>query len=146
MMPSKASSDLENMRRHQLEVLRIRKEMSNTSSQDEFAKWAKLRRQHDKKVAELEKLSETVGAQKLKFSRIVSSSRWLLFSILGAFLQFWYRKEPVLWLPKGWLPGVVEWGLSFPQAPQGSVSANIWSASTAIAFGVTSRWIKSLRA
>ncbi|KAK6339128.1 GET complex subunit get1 [Orbilia brochopaga] len=144
-MPSKASLDLENMRRHQLEVLRIRKEMSNTSSQDEFAKWAKLRRQHDKKVAELEKLSEIVGAEKLRFSRIVSSSRWLLFSILGIFLQVWYRKEPVLWLPKGWLPGVVEWGLSFPQAPKGSISANIWSASAAVAFGIASHWIKSIR-
>ncbi|KAF3924187.1 hypothetical protein ABW21_db0201001 [Orbilia brochopaga] len=144
-MPSKASSDLTNMRRHQLEVLKIRKEMSNTSSQDEFAKWAKLRRQHDRKCAELEILSEIVGAQKMRFTRIVSSCRWLLFSVLGVFLQFWYRKEPVLWLPKGWLPSIVEWGLSFPQAPQGSVSTNIWSASTAIAFGVVSHWIKSTK-
>ncbi|KAL8733362.1 MAG: hypothetical protein Q9166_002186 [cf. Caloplaca sp. 2 TL-2023] len=33
------------------EVVRLRKEMNATSSQDEFAKWAKLRRSHDKAVA-----------------------------------------------------------------------------------------------
>lgn len=29
--------------------------MTNTSAQDDFAKWAKLRRQHDKKKDEYEK-------------------------------------------------------------------------------------------
>ncbi|KAL8655911.1 MAG: hypothetical protein Q9226_002854 [Calogaya cf. arnoldii] len=33
------------------DVARLRKEMNSTSSQDEFAKWAKLRRGHDKAVA-----------------------------------------------------------------------------------------------
>ena len=30
------------------EVVHLNREMTNTSAQDEFAKWAKLRRQHDK--------------------------------------------------------------------------------------------------
>lgn len=30
------------------EVVRLNREMKNTSAQDEFSKWAKLRRQHDK--------------------------------------------------------------------------------------------------
>ena len=34
------------------EVVRLNREMTNTSAQDDFAKWAKLRRQHDKKKAE----------------------------------------------------------------------------------------------
>ena len=34
--------------------MRLKREMNSTSSQDEFAKWAKLRRQHDKVVAEYE--------------------------------------------------------------------------------------------
>ena len=37
--------------------MKIKLEMNATSSQDEFAKWAKLRRQHDKVVEQLEKLS-----------------------------------------------------------------------------------------
>jgi hypothetical protein len=32
--------------------------MNTTSSQDEFAKWAKLRRRHDKTMEEYEALSE----------------------------------------------------------------------------------------
>ena len=42
---SREASELANMRR---EVVRLNREMTNTSAQDEFAKWAKLRRQHDK--------------------------------------------------------------------------------------------------
>lgn len=34
------------------EVVRLNREMTNTSAQDDFAKWAKIRRQHDKKKAE----------------------------------------------------------------------------------------------
>ena len=37
------------------EVVRLHREMTNTSAQDEFAKWAKLRRQHDKLKEEYEK-------------------------------------------------------------------------------------------
>lgn len=35
----------------------MRLELNATSSQDEFAKWAKLRRQHDKLLEQLEKKS-----------------------------------------------------------------------------------------
>ena len=43
---------------NQSEYLKVRQELNATSSQDEFAKWAKLRRQHDKLLEELEKKSE----------------------------------------------------------------------------------------
>lgn len=36
--------------------------MNSTSSQDEFAKWAKLRRQHDKLTTELEKSCRPTGS------------------------------------------------------------------------------------
>lgn len=45
------------------EVVRLKREMSSTSSQDEFAKWAKLRRQHDKAVAQYDekcKINQTL--------------------------------------------------------------------------------------
>lgn len=35
----------------------VRTEMNGTSSQDEFARWAKLRRQHDKLLEQVEKSS-----------------------------------------------------------------------------------------
>lgn len=36
------------------EVVQLKREMNATSSQDEFAKWAKLRRRHDKTLEEYE--------------------------------------------------------------------------------------------
>jgi len=42
------------------------------------------------------------------------------------YLQFYYSKQPLFWIPEGWLPGYVEWTLSFPRAPRGSVSIQIW--------------------
>ena len=41
----------------QREVVRLKREMNATSSQDEFAKWAKLRRQHDKVLAQYDETS-----------------------------------------------------------------------------------------
>jgi hypothetical protein len=32
----------------------------------------------------------------------------------------------MFWVPKGWVPYYAEWLLSFPRAPLGSVSVNIW--------------------
>lgn len=40
------------------EVVRLSREMKNTSAQDEFAKWAKIRRQHDKKKEQYEEKCE----------------------------------------------------------------------------------------
>ena len=37
--------------------MKLKREMNNTSSQDEFAKWAKLRRRHDKAMEEYEAMS-----------------------------------------------------------------------------------------
>jgi hypothetical protein len=42
---SKQAGELGDLRR---EVVRLKREMNATSAQDEFSKWAKLRRQHDK--------------------------------------------------------------------------------------------------
>lgn len=33
------------------------------------------------------------------------------------------------WVPRGWVPGYVEWLLAFPKAPTGSVSIVTWDLS-----------------
>lgn len=53
--------------------------------------------------------------------------RWVLTSGLRIFIQFWYTREAVFWVPEGWVPGYIEWGLSFPKAPIGGVSIQVWS-------------------
>ena len=35
------------------------------------------------------------------------------------------------WIPRGWVPGYVEWALAFPKAPRGSVSIQIWGIACA---------------
>jgi len=40
------------------EVLRLKREMNAVSAQDEFSKWAKLRRQHDKAMEEHDRKGE----------------------------------------------------------------------------------------
>jgi hypothetical protein len=37
----------------------------------------------------------------------------------------------MFWLPAGWVPYYVEWILSFPRAPLGSVSINVWGIACA---------------
>lgn len=37
----------------------------------------------------------------------------------------------MFWLPRGWVPGYVEWALAFPRAPRGSVSIQIWGIACA---------------
>lgn len=41
-------------------------------------------------------------------------------------LQFWFQKQPMFWIPKGWVPYYAEWLLSFPRAPLGSISIQAW--------------------
>ena len=56
-LPIESSRLVAENRKLQKEYLRVRLELNATSSQDQFAKWAKLRRQHDKLLEQLEKKS-----------------------------------------------------------------------------------------
>lgn len=106
--------------------MKARKELNATSSQDEFAKWAKLRRQHDKLLEQLEKNKSSTDNTKTTFDSTVSTLRWIGTNGLRLFLQFWYSKQAMFWIPKGWVPYYAEWLLSFPRAPLGSVSVQAW--------------------
>ncbi|RFU27801.1 hypothetical protein B7463_g8541, partial [Scytalidium lignicola] len=107
--------------------LKIRQELNATSSQDEFAKWAKLRRQHDKLLEQLEKTKASTDESKAKFDSTVTTIRWIGMNGLRLFLNFWYQKQPMFWIPQGWVPYYAEWLLSFPRAPLGSISIQAWS-------------------
>jgi tail-anchored protein insertion receptor len=56
-LPIESSGAATQHRKLQAEFLKVRKDLNATSSQDEFAKWAKLRRTHDKLFEQLEKSS-----------------------------------------------------------------------------------------
>jgi len=53
-LPNRTSQTVREVTRTKREVVQLRREMNATSAQDEFAKWAKLRRMHDKALEEYE--------------------------------------------------------------------------------------------
>lgn len=59
----------------------------------------------------------------------VKSVRWTSTTGLKLFLQIWYSKASIVDLPPGWVPWQVEWILSFPRAPMGAISIQIWGAA-----------------
>ncbi|KAI8662907.1 hypothetical protein LRP88_07116 [Fusarium phalaenopsidis] len=113
-------------RKMQAEYLKVQRELKATSSQDEFAKWAKLRRQHDKLLEQLEKKKNSMAATRSKFDTSLTGARIVLTRAPQYFLPFWYATEPMFWLPYGWFPYYAEWILSFPRGPMGSVSIASW--------------------
>lgn len=50
--PTPTSSSVQQQRELRREIVRLKQELKATSAQDQFAKWAKLQRQHDKVVQE----------------------------------------------------------------------------------------------
>ena len=56
-LPTEFSKQVAERKKLQKEYLTIRRDLNATSSQDQFAKWAKLRRQHDKLMEQLEQMS-----------------------------------------------------------------------------------------
>ncbi|KAJ6094733.1 hypothetical protein PENARI_c017G08042 [Penicillium arizonense] len=118
------------------EVLEQKRDMNSVSSQDQFAKWAKLRRRHDKTMEEYEAMNKALTSQKTSFDWSVKTARWLSTNGLKIFLQFWYSKTPVFALPEGWFPYYVQWIVSFPRAPLGSVSIQVWSSVCAAAIAL----------
>ncbi|KAK4908155.1 GET complex subunit get1 [Elasticomyces elasticus] len=131
LLPS--SKDAREASKLKAEVLRQKKEMAAISAQDDFARWAKLRREHDKAQAVYDAKGEFVGiaaalqSHRSSFDTMANIARWLLTTGMQSFLQFWHSKSPIFLYPKGWLPWPVEWILAFPRCQYGAVSINIWS-------------------
>ncbi|KAJ5134024.1 Protein g.t1.c1 [Penicillium atrosanguineum] len=103
-IPTSTSRNAREQQKKKSEATLLKREMNNTSSQDEFAKWAKLRRRHDKAMEEYESMNKMISAQKTSFDWSVKTARWLSTNGLKIFLQFWYSKTPVFALPAGWFP------------------------------------------
>lgn len=128
------------------EILSTKNELLQTSAQDQFAKWAKLRRSVDKGHAELEKIScvlcvcciqmqhmespeatslisllldGELSSNKSAFSFRFNSFMWILTTGLQFLIGFWYRKSAVFYVPEGWF-GPFTWCLALPFAPKGN--------------------------
>jgi len=139
------SSAVARQRKLKSEILVAKKELLQTSAQDQFAKWAKLRRGVDKGLADLEKLNSELSSARSSFSLKFSTVVWVLTAGLQFFVGWWYRKSAVFYLPPGWF-GPLTWWLSFPFAPAGSVSCGVWQMACKRVIKVGERVVKELAA
>ncbi|CAE7192356.1 hypothetical protein CFE70_006984 [Pyrenophora teres f. teres 0-1] len=130
-LPTPTSGSAQRCQVLKQDIVRLKRELGNTSPQDNFSKWAKLDRQHNKAMAEYQKLDGSLRSHQATFTSAVSTVRWLGTQGLRFVLQFWFSRSPMFWMPAGWVPYYVEWILSFPRAPLGSVSINVWGIACA---------------
>ncbi|KFY08850.1 hypothetical protein V492_05854 [Pseudogymnoascus sp. VKM F-4246] len=98
-LPTPTSKAFKEQKKLQAEYLVTRKQLNSISAQDQFAKWAKLSRTHDKQLENLEKKKAALDGHKAKFNSTVSALRWVSTNGLRMLIQFWYAKEPMFWLP-----------------------------------------------
>ncbi|KAG6329613.1 hypothetical protein ID866_9476 [Astraeus odoratus] len=137
------SAAVSRQRELKTELLTTKKELLQTSAQDQFAKWAKLRRTVDKGLVELEKLNGELASQKTAFSVRFNSLVWILTTGLQFAIGWWYRKSAVFYLPSNWL-GPLTWWLALPFAPKGSVSVGVWQMACRRVVKVGERTVKAL--
>lgn len=142
---------LSEQRKLRADVFATKQQLAKTSSQDEFAKWAKLRRKVDKGIADLDKLSMfpflfsrsaltrllltttpfttdgTLSSSRTTFTLLFKGLMFILTTLLPFAVTSYYGKTPIFWLPPGgnWF-GPLGWFLSLPRAPAGSVSSTMW--------------------
>jgi hypothetical protein len=125
-------------------ILSTKAELLRTSAQDEFAKWAKLRRSVDKGLADLENLNAEISANKNAFSLKFNTALWVSTSGLQFVVGWWFRRSAVFYLPPGWL-GPLGWWLALPFAPRGSVSVGVWQMACRRVIKVGERVVRELR-
>ena len=94
--------------------------------------------------------AQSLQSFKTSFDSVISVLRWGGTKGIQVFLQFWFSKTPLFWLPRGWVPGYIEWILSFPRAPTGSVSIQIWGIACAsvvqiISAAVVASWALAMQ-
>lgn len=117
------------------EILRLRAELAATSSQDEFAKWAKLRRKLDKGVADLESSNSKAVGERAAFAKYFKATMWIATTVLPFIISSWHRKEAVFFLPNGWF-GPATWFMGLPSAPIGGIACGIWTMACKRTIGV----------
>ncbi|KAI9728751.1 MAG: GET complex subunit get1 [Chrysothrix sp. TS-e1954] len=143
-LPTHTAANTSKAKELRQRLVRLKKQVAGVSAQDDFAAWAKLRRQHDKVAAEQEKASGSMQSSKTQFETTIGVARWLGTTGLRFFLQFWCTKKPMFWLPAGLAPVYVEWIASFPRAPSGSVSIQVWFITCAALINMASDMVKMI--
>ncbi|KAN0060240.1 GET complex subunit get1 [Thecaphora frezii] len=114
-------------KRLRAEVFANKQQLAKTSSQDEFAKWAKLRRKVDKGLQDLEKTNAALSSSRSSFLLFFKVIMFVLTTVVPFAVTSYYGKTPIFWIPpNGLWFGPIGWFLSLPRAPAGSISSTMW--------------------
>ncbi|KAI8869062.1 hypothetical protein GQ42DRAFT_32615 [Ramicandelaber brevisporus] len=108
------------------DIITLKHQLRQTSSQDEFAKWAKMRRRLDALIAENDKLTNRIAYARTAFELKISVGCWVAVYGFRALIVLLYHKSPMFFLPLRWFDPMTPL-LSYPSAPKGSVSVYTWS-------------------
>lgn len=81
------------------DLYNTRQQLNLTSSQDEFAKWAKLRRTVDKIVTQLEAVNSQLAGASSSLSLLVRAVLFLSTTLFPFALTFYFGKTPMFFLP-----------------------------------------------
>lgn len=120
------------------EILDGRRELQSISAQDEFSKWAKVRRRNDKQATELEALNASLTAHRSKFNTFIKVLIFVLTTGLQWSFSARYSKDAIVYLPKDWF-GPLTWFLGLPFAPTGALSCGIYIMLIKRVIGVLTR-------
>lgn len=126
LAPILGHSKLGELTQKQHELAAIHRERKSISAQDEYAKWTKLNRQHDKLTAEILLLTEVISGDKVAITKLVGIILTVTTTLPIWFFRLFFRKSVLFYLPTGVLPYYLEWFLAVPFFPVGSVGLTIW--------------------
>jgi len=127
LLPLPIRRQLAHQRTLQSNLLKTSASLKSTSAQDDFAKWARLNRQHDKQIQDLQALTAGVESHKTRFRRGAKVLLWVGTTGTKGLVQWWFNRQAVFWLPAGTFPYWVEYVLAFPKAPKGTATSFLCS-------------------
>lgn len=108
------------------ELQKVNHERKSISAQDEYARWTKLNRTHDKLSTEVAELAETLLAEKTRITKIVNLAITLLTTAPIWFARYKYRKLALFYMPPGIFPHPMEWIFALPFMATGTVGLTVW--------------------
>lgn len=120
------------------EILSGRRELQSISAQDEFSRWAKVRRRVDKQTSELEALNTSLAAHRSKFNTVIKVLIFVLTTGLQWSFSAKHSRAAIVYLPKDWF-GPLTWFLGLPFAPAGALSCGIYIMLIKRVLGVLTR-------
>jgi hypothetical protein len=106
------------------QIIKLKQEISQTSAQDEFVKYAKLRRQLDQATKEFDDVKTSQPGMLMSMG--MTFGLRVLLQVLQAGFMLYYRSTPMFFIPKDWVGPLFTRLLAFPLAPTGSVSVTAW--------------------